>query len=265
MKLQHNSLLALGTAAFVATAASSNAALVFSEDFGTLANGTTLTTSNTAFTYVRTSTGTGAEDPSAINPSNVATGASGYLESPSGSLTGVGVQNTLPTSSVYTFSVGFRFSDVTAGDIVFGLGSGTAFTGNGTFTTSQGLFWLQSDAGNFERRTSDWNDVGTGITFANATNYSLHVVANGSASAVNYGSETLAAGTMDIYLNGTLVDDGVAVTNSLSADGFRAYSINGTGVEIDNVSLWNSAEAIPEPTAALLGSFGLLGLLRRRR
>jgi len=244
---------------------SMQAAIVFSEDFGTLADGTTITTSNTDFTYVRTSTGSGAQAPDAINPATVGTGASGFLQSPSGSLTGVGVQSTLPSANVYTFSVGFRFSDVTAGDIVFGVGSGAAFTGNGTFTTAQGLFWLQSDNGNFERRTSGWNDVGSGITFANATNYSLHVVANGSGASVNYGSETLAAGTMDIYLNGVLVDDGVAVTNSLSADGFRIYSVSGTGVEIDDVILWNSAEAIPEPSAALLGGLGLIALLRRRR
>lgn len=241
---------------------------VFSEDFGTIADGTVITTSNTDFTYVRTSTGTGAEDPDAINPSSFGTGSSAFLQSPSGSLTGVGVQDSLPSSNIYTFAVDFRFSDVTAGDIVFGVGSGSTFTGANTFSTTQGLFWLQSDNGNFERRTGGWNNVGSGVTFANDTNYSLYVIANGSASSVTAGANTIAAGTMDIYLNGSLIDDGVAVTSSLSADAFRIYSVSGTGVEIDNVSLWDSAQPVPEPSAyALLA--GLLGLgyvmVRRRR
>lgn len=244
------------------TAGLAQAALVFSEDFGNLANGVTVTTANTDFTYVRKSTGTGAEDPSVINPSNVSTGASGFLQSPSGSLTGVGVEDTLPSSDIYTFGVDFRFTDVTAGDIVFGVGAGTAFTGNGTFTTAQGLFWLQSNNGTFERRTSGWNNVAD-TAFVNDTNYSLLVVANGSASPATYNTNSVAAGTMDIFLNGVLLENDVPVTNSLAATGFRIYSINNTGIEIDNVKLWN--EAIPEPSSALLGGLGLLALLRRRR
>ena len=263
MKLKSTSLAIMAFSAIAAV--SSQGALVFTEDFGSFADGTTITTTNTDFTYVRT--GTGSVAPSAINPSNLATGASGFVAATGGSLTGVGVGNTLPTSSVYTFSIDFQFTNVSAGDIVFGVGAGTSFTGNSTFTTAHGLFWLQSDNGNFERRTSSgWSDVGTGVTFSNATNYSLHVVANGSAAAVTYGAETLAAGTMDIWLGGVKIDDGVAVTSSLAATGFRVYSVSGTGVEIDNVQLWDSAVAIiPEPSAALIGGLGLLALLRRRR
>lgn len=238
---------------------------VFSEDFGTIADGTAITTTNTDLTYVRT--GTSAVAPDAINPSSFGTSASAFVQAAGGSLTGIGVGNTLPSSSVYTFSADFRFTNVTAGDIVFGVGSGTSFTGNSTFTTSHGLFWLQSNNGNFERRTGSWNDVGTGTTFANGVNYSLHAVANGSAGSVTYGSRTLNAGSMDLYLNGALVDGNVVVTNSLAADGFRIYSVNGTGVEIDNIAVWNSAQAIPEPStyAVLFGAAALsLAMVRRR-
>ena len=242
---------------------------IFSEDFGSLVNGTVITTSNTDFTYVRTSTGTGATDPNVINPATVGSGSSGFFRGPSGSssLTGVGVADSLTASNVYTFSVDFRFSDVSSGDIVFGVGSGDRFTGNSGFSTSQGLFWLQSDAGNFERRTSSaWEDVNGGTTFSNSTNYSLHVVANGSAGALNYGSQTVAAGAIDIYLNGILIDDDAAVTTSLTADGFRIYSVQGTGIEIDNVTLWNSAQAVPEPnTYALLSGVCALAFVMLRR
>lgn len=71
---------------------------------------------------------------------------------------------------------------------------------------------------------------------------------------------------MDIYLNGILVDDDVDVTTSgLSANGFRIYSINQGDFEIDNINLYDSAVAIPEPSTVLLGALGTLALLRRRR
>lgn len=247
-------------------------AQVFTENFGSLANGTTLTTANTNFTYVRTSTGTGAVDPNAINPSNFGAGSSGFLQGPSGSgsLTGVGIQNTLTSSDVYTMSVDFRLSSVASGDIVFGVGSGDRFTGNSTFTTAQGLFWLQSDNGNFERRTSGgWSDIGGGTALADATNYSLHIVANGSGSLLSYTGGSVAANTMNIYLNGVLLDNNVAVTTAgLFADGFRIYSVEGTGIEIDNINLWNAAVApVPEPStyALIFGSLILAVVLWRKR
>jgi hypothetical protein len=135
------------------------------------------------------------------------------------------------------------------------LGTGNSFTGNGTFTSNQGLFWLQADGSNFQRRTSGgaWVNVGGGTTLAINTNYTLLVEIN------------LTTGLMDISLNGVLLDDGVGVTNAaIDPTGFRVYSVSGSDVEIDNIVL----TAVPEPASAAL-VFGGLGsmfwMIRRRR
>lgn len=239
-------------------------ALVFQEDFGSLADSTGISTSNTELTYVRIGSGGGVID--ARSPSSFGSGASVVITqaTSSTSLNGIGVQSTLPSSEIYTMTLDFRLLNLN-GNVVFGIGSGTSFTGNSAFNTSQGLFWLQSDKGNFERRTSSWLDVAGGTTLSVGTNYQLHVVANGSAAPLSYGSNSVAAGKMDIYLNGNLIDDDVDVTTSLAADGFRIYQISQGDVEVDNISIYNSAQPIPEPAVALLGGLGVLGLLRRRR
>ena len=75
---------------------------------------------------------------------------------------------------------------------------------------------------------------------------------------------------MDIYLNGTLLDDDVTVTTSgLSANAFRMYNINLGNTGVDDITLWNEAVApVPEPsTYALLALSGLAlaGYAARRR
>ena len=244
--------------------ASSATGQIFTEDFDTIINGTTLTTSNTNLTYIRK--GSSAPDIAAINPSSFGSGSSGSIQGITTSLTGIGVRDSLPTSDVYTLSVDFRIDDVSAGDIVFGVGSGSSFTGNSTFSTAQGLFFLQSDSGNFERRTSSsWSN--TGLTLQDNTLYSLHVVANGSSSSITYGDSSVAAGKMDIYMNDELLVNDQNVTNSLSADGFRIYSVSGASAEIDNIALYDSAVAVPEPSiyALLAGILSIISVMVHRR
>lgn len=232
--------------------AASAATTVFTESFGNLANGTTISTSNTSLTYVRV--GTGGGSIVAASPSTIGSGSSAVITGPSNtSLNGVGVGSGLDFGGAGTVTLAFDFKLTdSSGAVVVGLGSGTTFTGNATFNTAQGLFWLQANGTNLERRTSTgWTNVGGGTTLTVGTTYSLLVEAN------------VQSGTMDIYLNGNLIDNDVAVTTSTvtAPDGFRIYSVSGSDIEIDNIAL----TAVPEPAAALLGSIGLIGLLRRRR
>ena len=241
------------------------AALVFSEDFTGLTNGEVLTTSNTDLTYIRIGSGGGVIN--ALAPGNFTGNSPSAIVTQAtsgGALNGIGVANTLPLSDVYELSLDFRLTDLT-GDVVIGVGAGSVFTGNSAFTTNQGLFWLQSDSGNFERRTSGWSDVGGGTILTVDTDYALRVLANGSATAVTYPGGSVAAGSMDIYLNGSLLDDDVPVTTSgLQANGFRIYQVNQGNFEVDNIQL----SVVPEPSMILLASIGGLalgsGLLRRR-
>jgi len=227
-----------------------HAAVIFEEDFGTLASTTTITTSNTDLTYVRIGSGGGSIE--ALNPSTVGSGASVFITGPSGtSLNGIGVQSTLDfgTDNLITLSLDFSLT-ASAGQIVIGLGLGSTFTGNTVFNTTQGFFWLQINETQIQRRTSlsAWSNIGTAISLN--TTYNLTVETD------------TVTGLMDVILNGTKIADQVVVTtSSIDPNGFRIYAVNGSSVEIDNISI----TAIPEPAAAVFGSIGMFFLLRRRR
>jgi hypothetical protein len=223
---------------------------VFSEDFGTITDGTSITTSNTNLTYVRVGNQGGSIE--SVNPSSFGSGASALISGPTGgSLNGLGVQSGLNFTDVpqIIFSADLRLTH-SAGTVVIGLGSGTSFTGNGTFATAQGLFWLQFNGTTFERRTSAaWETMGS-VTVD--TNYTLVVDVNRED------------GTMSVFLNGILFAEDVAVTTSaVNPDAFRIYSITGSNIEVDNITL----TAVPEP-AAFTAIFGVLAfgfvLIRRR-
>jgi hypothetical protein len=164
----------------------------------------------------------------------------------------------------------FRPLDLT-GDFVIGVGAGTSFTGNNDFTIAHGLFWIQSDSGNLERRTSSsWSNIGGGTTLTLNSNNLLHIIANGSAASASYTGGSVGAGKMDIYLNGTLLDDDVAVTTTgLNATGFRMYNLSKGDTAVDNITLWSGAVApIPEPSTGailVLGSVALVAVRSLRK
>lgn len=249
MKHTKTTLLALAAALGLAGAANAQST-VFAEDFGSLADSTEITTSNTTLTYARV--GTQGGSIAAQNPSAFGAGASAVITGPTGgSLNGLGVASGLDfgTNTEISFATDFRLS-ASAGTVVFGLGSGTAFTGNSTFTTNDGLFWLQANGLDFQRREGgSWVGV---ETLALNTNYSLLVEAN------------LTSQTMTISLNGTAVASDVALTTpGINPDGFRIYSVNGSNVQLDNISL----TAVPEPGsfALIAGLLGLTWVMLRRR
>src|SRR4051812_39420446 len=100
------------TLAFATTA---NGA-VFTEDFGTLANATTISTANTNLTYVRV--GSAGGSITATNPSTVGTGASATIAGPTTtSLNGIGVQSTLGLTSQADLSFDLKFGNATTGTL----------------------------------------------------------------------------------------------------------------------------------------------------
>jgi hypothetical protein len=243
--------------------------MVFQETFDDLPNNTALTISNTDLTYVRIGTGGGTIN--ATSPGFFGTGVSASITqaTSNASLNGIGVQSTLQSSNIYTMAFDFRPLDLT-GDFVIGVGAGTSFTNNSIFTGAHGLFWIQSDNGNLERRIdSDWSDIGGGTTLTLNSNNLLHIIANGSAASASYTGGSVGAGKMDIYLNGTLLDDDVAVTTSgLNATGFRMYNVSKGDTAVDNITLWTGAVApvasVPEPSSGALLVFGGAALVAVR-
>ena len=170
---------------------------VFQEDFGTLADGIAITTSNTGFTYVRIGTGGGlieAQNPSSVFEGTVSNSASILLGgTSSGSLNGIGRGDDLPASDVTTLSFALKLTENAAdGNVFVGMGTGSMFTGNGTFVTSQLLWGIQSNNGALESRTTGWNSVG--FTLTEGSTYLVHIIANGSESPETYTSGSVAAG-----------------------------------------------------------------------
>jgi hypothetical protein len=252
-------------AAAVNIASSEAQVMVFQETFDDLSNGTTLSTANTDLTYLRIGTNGSIK---ATSPGFFGSGASASItqSASSGSLSGIGVQSTLQSSNIYTMAFDFRPLDLT-GDFIIGVGAGTSFTGNSTFTGAHGLFWLQSDSGNLQRRTSSgWSNIGGGSTLSLNSNNLLHIIANGSAASASYTGGSVGAGKMDIYFNGTLLDDDVAVTTTgLNATGFRMYNINKGDTAVDNITLWAGAVApVPEPSSGALLVLGGVALVAVR-
>ena len=229
-----------------------NAGIIFQETGSSLSNLTAITVANTSFTYVRSGTGGSIV---AVNPGSFE-GASIHLGGGSTtSLTGVGWTSGFGNPLVNTVSFQMKSSNLTAGDLFFGIGSGTTFTQNNTFTTAHLSYGFQSDNGVLQRRTSTaWADVGLSLT--NNTAYEFRILSNRSGTIQSYTGGLLGNNAIDLYVNDTLIGDELLFTStSVAADAFRIYQINdGARLELDNISLSNTLDttAIPEPTHSVL-------------
>ena len=237
---------------------------LFTENFGSLADGTAITVNNTSLTYARVGTGTGAflnaRDPGGFS------GASAWMLATSSSLTGLGVLNgTFAPFDVGTFSFSFHTpsSFSTANELFAFVGSGNMFSGNSVFNGSDVTAGFLILGGQLETRNSQnaWENVGSPLS--PDTSYDLSIIFNGSDSTVTYGSDSVAGGKADVWLNGALWGDEVSIRDAVSVSAFRLYcqgTASGTGYEIDNIGLDNSVPTVPEPSAFALVAGLFLGI-----
>ena len=124
------------------------------------------------------------------------------------------------------------------------------------------MWAIQSDAGNLEYRTGSWNNLS--YTLSEGTEYHFNVIANRSGSDINNydGSNSVANGTMDLWIDSgsgfALVGDDVSLTNNQDAAAFQICQINGgTSVEFDNIYIDNTVVPPFTPTAVSLANFSV--------
>lgn len=247
---------------------------VFSENFGSLPAGTTITTDNTGLNYARVgSSSTGSGPGNFLYATNDQfSGTSAVLGALGGSLTGIGVSN-LTSFAVGTLSASlYAPSASDLNGLYITLGTGANFVNNSTFSTAQLTAGLSFFNGNIQTRTGSWVNIGTDI-FSGNTAYDLSFVFNDSSSPVNYGTGySLAPGTGDVWINGSLYGDDISIAGNQTVSAFRIYTVSSSSpFEIDNVLLSDSADApavVPEPSAfvlAALGGLSCLPFFRKKR
>ncbi len=231
-------------------------AQLFSENFGNIANGSPVTTSNTSFTYVRASTGASAV-LEALNPGSF-TGASGLLSATNTSITGLGVlSGTYNPFDVGTLSFSLRTPADLAGTFFMEAGTGTSFTNSVPFSTTDLTFGIQLANGVLQTRSNGaFTTFGSGL--AASTSFDIQIVFNNSTSTISYAGGTVASKSADFLVNGTVVGDDIGIQGSQSATGFRVYTVSdaaGNSFELDNVML---ATLVPEPSVYMLLGVGIL-------
>lgn len=276
------------------TLAGSQAQTIWNYNFGT-GTGVYNTASGASTTFLPTPPTNGGTARVRVG----STGGSFNLENPGSSLgSNSELRIVAPTSasvnkfSIYdyttaatAFSLSFdlRLSGGSSGTFYLFTGDGTTFSDSSGFTGSQsftGIRWVYGAAGAITtnvRNAGNWVTTGlSGTPFAQDTNYSVQIFGNNGASSINYtqgGTNTLAAGTWDLWIGGVKVGNNLAkaqLAGSANIDSFMFYGESSTGnvanLTLDNISYANYA--VPEPKTWVMigiGSAFMLWNMRRRR
>ena len=219
---------------------------VFSEDFGTIAHKTTITTSNTSFTNVAIM---GYGSIIAQNPSNLSTTGSSMnftRGNYSDGTNGVAVTG-LPSSDVVSIYFVIRSTTMTGnGTLFFGVGSGNTFTGTAIYNSGDLLFGGEFHLGTIYYNTTD-GAVATIGSLSNNTTYQIHIVANRSGSTVYYkdlsgNDNSVASHKTDIWINNVLEGDDIGTKDDKSSTAFRMYQWGSSAYyEIDDIKIFNDA------------------------
>lgn len=155
---------------------------IFSEDFGNLADGTALSTSNTAFSYVRVGTGSsgaGTNKVAAKSPSSF-TGSSMVQGARTASI------STIDKTGMASFNKGaFTFkvktpASLSGATLFSAVGAGASFASVNGFTSAQLSTAFQINGTNLQVRAGGaWTTVQTVET---STSYTIALIFNNSGS-----------------------------------------------------------------------------------
>ena len=233
------------------------AANIFTENFDVLNDDDSIETTNTAFDYVRIGDGGGSITAKQAVSGEMHMRLGG---SSSTSLNGVGIKDSLGDGKITTLNFRVKLEDKN-GTFFIGVGKGTRFTGDSTFATNQLMWGIQFKQGAVEYRTDTWESTGQSLSVN--TNYEFHIVANRSGSTVNYGSNSVENGKMDLFIDGILVGDDLDIANNQDAAGFRIYQVAYSGetpsyARFDSITIDNTALAPFTPNAVTLASVNAL-------
>lgn len=220
---------------------------IFSENFGSIADGTNLTTANTGFSYVRVSTSTGsasinnevvAKNPSSFSGSSALIGAKG------------GSVSTIDRTGLTSFRSGaftFKFrtpSSFSSAVLVGAVGTGNSFASNSGFTGSHLAAAFQVTGSSLQIRSSGgWSPV---QTVTASTDYTVTIIFNNSTAALTYGDgNSLPVNRADIWVNGikSSTTPFVSATNNLGVAAFRIYTTTAE-YEVDDIMVYNSVPEI---------------------
>jgi hypothetical protein len=144
---------------------------------------------------------------------------------------------------------------VTADDWTsFTIGNQNPFVNAGTV----GFGALFRDSGGTQQ-FSNGDAIGSSASFTDGQLITF-VLSDATGSGSAFSDSNGANDIVKMFVNGALTNTFTGL-NLDATDQFISFHANQTVANIDNLSI----TAIPEPAAALLGSLGMLALLRRRR
>ncbi|MBU4460049.1 MAG: hypothetical protein KJ579_05735 [Verrucomicrobia bacterium] len=278
----------------IATVAGTAQADLFFYDFGT---GASNHTSGISTAFLPQPSVGGGEDRV-----RVGTGSGGYyMENPGDAGVGSGTELRMvaPTAtsvnkfSIYDYTAGKTFSlgmtlkmtGGASGTFSLFVGDGTTYSDSTSFSSAQVFTGLRLALGasdtvttTYRNAAGDW--VAASFTpFAQNSVYQIEIYGNNTTGALNYekgGTQTLNANEWDLWINGTLWDEGLGkalLPADVNIDSFMIYGESSVGnvanLIIDDITYSNDLTVIPEPaTAGLIAGPGLailLACLRRRR